>query len=241
MATMGTTSGVGGSVSPAQESSKLVFVFLRGAQPKRKVALAIKDAMSWSAFIAQVERKLRVPAGSVTAVRYARGDTPVTSVDMLQDIDELEVESSAVDENVNGNGKANGGSVGGMDTPNWQANATSSELSSRHAAVDVGADSNDKANGSVGDANDACAEAEEDKYEKRRAGGIVGGFMRVLSPMRGGGRSKRPLLPTGNDLGGSTKQKLKPKRSRGCDYVQLGMVAFALIWIVGIYFLTLRK
>ena len=38
-----------------------------------------------------------------------------------------------------------------------------------------------------------------------------------------------------------SKQKVKQKRGRGCDLVQLGMVAFALMWIVGIYFLTLRK
>lgn len=37
-----------------QEATKLVFLFLRGSKPKRKVALAVNDGMAWTTFIAQV-------------------------------------------------------------------------------------------------------------------------------------------------------------------------------------------
>lgn len=43
-----------------QEASRLVFVFVKDAKPKRKVAVPVPDGYSWADFLQQVKSKLRI-------------------------------------------------------------------------------------------------------------------------------------------------------------------------------------
>jgi len=67
-----------------------VFASVKGARPRRKVAISVPDGMSWGDFEAQVKAKLRVDA--VGSVNLATTGERVTSVASLEDIDELIVD-----------------------------------------------------------------------------------------------------------------------------------------------------
>ncbi|GFR46845.1 hypothetical protein Agub_g8484 [Astrephomene gubernaculifera] len=69
------------------EASRLVFVFVKDARPKRKVAVPVPDGYTWQDFIQQVKSKLRI--SGVSEVFLASSGQKVTSLDELQDIDEL--------------------------------------------------------------------------------------------------------------------------------------------------------
>eukprot|EP00200_Dunaliella_tertiolecta_P003980 CAMPEP_0202351110 /NCGR_PEP_ID=MMETSP1126-20121109/7901_1 /ASSEMBLY_ACC=CAM_ASM_000457 /TAXON_ID=3047 /ORGANISM="Dunaliella tertiolecta, Strain CCMP1320" /LENGTH=226 /DNA_ID=CAMNT_0048943191 /DNA_START=154 /DNA_END=834 /DNA_ORIENTATION=- len=69
------------------EASRLVFVFVKDAKPKRKVAIPVPDGYLWQEFLQQVKSKLRIPG--VKDIFLAASGQRVTSLDELQDIDEL--------------------------------------------------------------------------------------------------------------------------------------------------------
>ncbi|PNW74973.1 hypothetical protein CHLRE_12g502050v5 [Chlamydomonas reinhardtii] len=69
------------------EASRLVFVFVKDVRPKRKVAVPVPDGYTWQDFISQVRSKLRITG--VSEVYLASSGQKVTSLDELQDIDEL--------------------------------------------------------------------------------------------------------------------------------------------------------
>ncbi|GLC44146.1 hypothetical protein PLESTB_000924500 [Pleodorina starrii] len=69
------------------EASRLVFVFVKDVRPKRKVAVPVPDGYTWQDFIQQVKSKLRITG--VSEVFLASSGQKVTSLDELQDIDEL--------------------------------------------------------------------------------------------------------------------------------------------------------
>ncbi|KAG2484213.1 hypothetical protein HYH03_016948 [Edaphochlamys debaryana] len=69
------------------EASRLVFVFVKDVRPKRKVAVPVPDGYTWQDFIQQVKSKLRI--AGVSEVFLASSGQKVTSLDELQDIDEL--------------------------------------------------------------------------------------------------------------------------------------------------------
>jgi hypothetical protein len=66
-----------------------VFVSVKDAKPKRKVAVPIPEGGSWESFLAQVRSKLKL--SGIAAVYLASTGEQVTSLDDLQDIDELHV------------------------------------------------------------------------------------------------------------------------------------------------------
>uniref|UniRef100_A0A7S0RDR4 Uncharacterized protein n=1 Tax=Chlamydomonas leiostraca TaxID=1034604 RepID=A0A7S0RDR4_9CHLO len=82
------------------EASRLVFVFVQNAKPKRKVAVPVPDGYTWGDFIQQVKAKLKIIG--VKEIYLAASGQKVTSLDELQDIDELCVVEGA--EPVQGNG-----------------------------------------------------------------------------------------------------------------------------------------
>ncbi|KAL4858541.1 hypothetical protein ACK3TF_001501 [Chlorella vulgaris] len=81
-------------VTPADmDASRLVFVSVKDAKPKRKVAVPIGDGTSWDAFCSQVQTKLKLMA--IQAVYLASSGEHITRLDQLQDIDELYVVEGA--------------------------------------------------------------------------------------------------------------------------------------------------
>lgn len=69
------------------EASRLVFVYVKDAKPKRKVAVPVPDGYSWEDFLQQVKQKLKIVG--VKEVHLVSSGQRVTSLDELQDIDEL--------------------------------------------------------------------------------------------------------------------------------------------------------
>ena len=65
----------------------MVFVSVKDAKPKRKVAVPIPENGSWEQFIGQVQTKLKV--ASVGQVYLATTGERILRLDQLQDIDEL--------------------------------------------------------------------------------------------------------------------------------------------------------
>ena len=72
-----------------QDASRLVFVAVKDAKPKRKVAVPIPETGSWDAFLGQVKTKLKL--SGVGEVYLASTGERVLRLDQLQDIDELYV------------------------------------------------------------------------------------------------------------------------------------------------------
>uniref|UniRef100_A0A7S1SZJ8 Uncharacterized protein n=1 Tax=Tetraselmis chuii TaxID=63592 RepID=A0A7S1SZJ8_9CHLO len=75
-----------------QESSRLVFVSVKGAQPRRKVAIPVPDSFTFDDFTEKVKQKLKLL--SVGSICHLSTGEILTSVDELQDIDELLVEEA---------------------------------------------------------------------------------------------------------------------------------------------------
>ncbi|GIL70425.1 hypothetical protein Vretifemale_1190 [Volvox reticuliferus] len=82
------------------EASRLVFVFVKDVRPKRKVAVPVPDGYTWQDFIQQVKSKLKI--SGVSEVFLASSGQKVTSLDELQDIDELCVVEGAAPHASNG-------------------------------------------------------------------------------------------------------------------------------------------
>jgi len=72
-----------------QDAARLVFVSVKDAKPKRKVAVPIPENGNWDAFIEQVKTKLKL--SGVGEIYLAATDERVLHLDQLQDIDELYV------------------------------------------------------------------------------------------------------------------------------------------------------
>ncbi|KAK9809435.1 hypothetical protein WJX73_007028 [Symbiochloris irregularis] len=71
------------------EASRLVFVSVKGAKPRRKIAVPVPDSYSWQDFCSQVQTKLKL--SGVQSIQLASTGEAVTNIDQLQDIDELHV------------------------------------------------------------------------------------------------------------------------------------------------------
>ncbi|KAK9820157.1 hypothetical protein WJX72_006776 [[Myrmecia] bisecta] len=71
------------------EASRLVFVSVKDAKPRRKVAVPVPDGFSWEQFVQQVQTKLKLVG--VQSIYLASSGELVTRLDDLQDIDELHV------------------------------------------------------------------------------------------------------------------------------------------------------
>eukprot|EP01025_Chloroclados_australasicus_P009287 TRINITY_DN13577_c0_g2_i2.p3 TRINITY_DN13577_c0_g2~~TRINITY_DN13577_c0_g2_i2.p3 ORF type:complete len:215 (+),score=15.82 TRINITY_DN13577_c0_g2_i2:228-872(+) len=74
------------------EASRLVFLTLKGAKPRRKVAVAISEGSTWEQFLEQIKIKLKIQG--VANVQLTQSGEVIHSLDVLQDIDELIVEES---------------------------------------------------------------------------------------------------------------------------------------------------
>lgn len=71
------------------EASRLVFVSVQSAKPRRKVAVPVPDNYTWQDFLQQVQQKLKL--SNVESVTLASSGEQITALDDLQDIDELHV------------------------------------------------------------------------------------------------------------------------------------------------------
>lgn len=80
-------SGGYGISSTDIEASRLVFVSVKDAKPRRKVAVPVPDGASWESFCSQVQSKLRLRG--VSSVYLASSGEHVLRTADLQDIDEL--------------------------------------------------------------------------------------------------------------------------------------------------------
>jgi len=72
-----------------QDSSRLVFVSVKGPKSKRKVAVPISDETDWQSFVDTVRLKLKL--SGVGDMHLASTGELVQSLDQLQDIDEVQV------------------------------------------------------------------------------------------------------------------------------------------------------
>ena len=73
-------------------SSRLVFVSIKNQKSKRKVAVPIPDGMEWQSFIDTVRFKLKL--SGIGDMYLASTGEAVSSLDQLQDIDEVHVVES---------------------------------------------------------------------------------------------------------------------------------------------------
>lgn len=73
-----------------QEASRLVFVSVKDAKPKRKVAVPIPQGLQWEDFLVTIQTKLKLSNGIEEIVLASTGEK-VNGLDQLQDIDELYV------------------------------------------------------------------------------------------------------------------------------------------------------
>lgn len=73
-----------------QEASRLVFVSVKDAKPKRKVAVPIPQELQWEDFLVTIQTKLKLSNGIEEIVLASTGEK-VNGLDQLQDIDELYV------------------------------------------------------------------------------------------------------------------------------------------------------
>ena len=76
-------------LSILQAASRLVFVSVKDAKPKRKVAVPIPENGSWDVFLGQIKGKLKL--AGVGEIFLASTGERVVRLDQLQDIDELYV------------------------------------------------------------------------------------------------------------------------------------------------------
>ena len=156
----------------------------------------------------------------------------VSSVSMLQDIDELEVISST---------------MGGNDDTS-AVNSASTSMNGSPTAAPLHAGSNGGGQYAVDvttptGAPEDCSQQDDedvDKYEKRRTGLFNSMFRRVSSPARRESRAKRPLLPNGNDVGVGGKGRSKRSRG-GCGYVQIAMILIIMVWVIGILLISRKS
>lgn len=77
------------SESQDVDSSRLVFVSVKGPKSKRKVAVPISDETDWQSFVDTVRLKLKL--SGVGDMHLASTGELVQSLDQLQDIDEVQV------------------------------------------------------------------------------------------------------------------------------------------------------
>lgn len=82
-------SGGYGISSADMDASRLVFVSVPNAKPRRKVAVPVPDGASWESFCSQVQNKLRLRG--ISSICIASSGEQVLRTDDLQDIDELHV------------------------------------------------------------------------------------------------------------------------------------------------------
>ncbi|KFM29264.1 hypothetical protein F751_1640 [Auxenochlorella protothecoides] len=82
-----------------QDAPRLVFVTLKDAPHRRRVAIPLPENAAWDKFTASVAAKLKL--GAVDGVFLASTGEVITRLDQLQDIDDLavtEVEPAVHDE-----------------------------------------------------------------------------------------------------------------------------------------------
>lgn len=72
--------------------SRVVFVSVLGPNKvRRKAAIGIAEGMDWNGFLRVIQGRLKVP--SVKAVYMKESMSPVTTLEVLQDIDDLVIEA----------------------------------------------------------------------------------------------------------------------------------------------------
>lgn len=75
------------------DASRLVFVSVKDAKPKRKVAVPVPEGCTWDQFCGQVQTKLKLVG--IGSIYLASSGERIVRLDQLQDIDELQVVEAA--------------------------------------------------------------------------------------------------------------------------------------------------
>ncbi|CAL8460625.1 g154 [Coccomyxa elongata] len=71
------------------DASRLVFVSVKDAKPRRKIAVPVPDDYTWEQFLLQVQTKLKL--AGIDSIYLVSSGEKITRLDDLQDIDELHV------------------------------------------------------------------------------------------------------------------------------------------------------
>lgn len=219
---MASSRGLG--VTPQDmDASRLVFVSVKDAKPKRKVAVPIGDGASWDQFCSQVQTKLKLMG--IEAIYLASSGEQITRLDQLQDIDELVVVegSAARGGQASAAGPASGGANGYMQ----------SQGSGYVGRVGV-------ADAEITPAMNSQLDADTDHAQKyaKRQGSLQRTMKRVFPSL-----FQNSLPVTTKDLGGSSGTALSPaveavrrrirRRRRSCADPRNLLILFTLISCLG--------
>jgi hypothetical protein len=99
-----------------QDAARLVFVSVKDAKPKRKVAVPIPEGGAWDQFCRQVQAKLKLL--SIDSMYLASSGERITRLDQLQDIDELfVVEGAASQQHLQGGSSSSNGYLQQQSVP----------------------------------------------------------------------------------------------------------------------------
>mmetsp|Transcript_34634 Transcript_34634/g.88614 ORF Transcript_34634/g.88614 Transcript_34634/m.88614 type:complete len:217 (+) Transcript_34634:163-813(+) len=182
------------------EASRLVFVSLKGAKPRRKVAVPVPDSYTYEQFADKVKLKLKLL--SVGSIYHASTGDKLTSIDELQDIDELLVEEAPAQAPLTASAYADGqgNSVGESTEIHIGApDRASSSMGAASAAMLRGSQPS-RVVGGVENGGDDDEDVQK-KYKKRNTG-----FMRRLQTMFPS--MLQPGLPvTTRDVAGGASRK----------------------------------
>lgn len=170
--------------SSRMDASRLVFVSVKNARPRRKVAVPIPEGYTWEKFCQQIETKLKIKA--VGTVVLATSNERVTTLEELQDIDELYVEEAEIaPASPNGVGLDRANSGGKASTSSGLPNGTSHSPEPTSPSRPL-----QRLNSAVLELEEQGGLDGEQKYVKRSSG-VRRSLQRVLPALF----SPRPGLP----------------------------------------------
>ncbi|KAI7835794.1 hypothetical protein COHA_010314 [Chlorella ohadii] len=201
------------------DASRLVFVSVKDAKPKRKVAVPIGDGATWDQFCSQVQTKLKLVG--IEAVYLASSGERVTRLDQLQDIDELYV--------VEGSARGGQASAAGPAAPDAFLQTQPTTYMSRMGVADT------EITPAMSSQLDADAD-EKGKYA-RRQGGLQRTMKRVFPRLFQGSLpvTTKDASNSGNPLSPAVEQVRRRirRRRRSCADPRNLLVLFTLISCLG--------
>ncbi|PRW56787.1 hypothetical protein C2E21_4555 [Chlorella sorokiniana] len=201
------------------DASRLVFVSVKDAKPKRKVAVPIGDGATWDQFCSQVQTKLKLVG--IAAVYLASSGEQVTRLDQLQDIDELYV--------VEGSARGGQASAAGPAAPDAFLQTHPTTYMSRMGVADT----------EITPAMSSQLEADADEKGKyaRRQGGLQRTMKRVFPGLFQGSLpvTTKDASGSGNPLSPAVEQVRRRirRRRRSCADPRNLLVLFTLISCLG--------
>lgn len=210
------------------DASRLVFVSVRDAKPKRKVAVPIGDGSSWDQFCGQVQAKLKLVG--IDSIYLASSGERITRLDQLQDIDELYVVEGAAPRG--GQASAAGPAADGNGYLQTQPTSYVSRLGVADAEISAAMNSR------------LAADADQSQKYAKRQGSLQRTMKRVFpSLFQGSLPVTNKDISNGNPLSPAVEQVRRRirRRRRSCADPRNLLVVFALISCLGTVFFVYSR